>query len=242
MNEEIIIHVVNRINKSTIITDPFPYIYVESIFPDNFYKSILNSLPKKELLLPASDVYGSGYTDRLVFEFTEPEMHLLAPNIREFWKDMMEWMLGEQFIMVMCRKFGTYLDHRFGELKEAPLEGHAMLARDKQNYKLGPHTDAVRKVLSLLFYLPRNNGYEYLGTSLYKPINNEFRCPGGPHHPFNKFTKIRTIDYKPNSLFVFFKTDSSFHGVEPVNGKNVERDILMYNILTNNKSVGNLSI
>jgi hypothetical protein len=31
-------------------------------------------------------------------------------------------------------------------------------------------------------------------------------------------------------LFVFFRTDQSFHGVEPIHDENVERNLLLYNI------------
>ena len=38
------------------------------------------------------------------------------------------------------------------------------------------------------------------------------------------------MEYKPNSLFAFFKTDTSFHRVEPIKDELVERDILLYDV------------
>ena len=38
------------------------------------------------------------------------------------------------------------------------------------------------------------------------------------------------MPYLPNTLFAFMKTDHSFHGVEPVRGDDVRRDLLLYDI------------
>jgi len=38
------------------------------------------------------------------------------------------------------------------------------------------------------------------------------------------------MEYKPNSMFAFFKTDHSFHGVDSINDENVMRDLLLYDI------------
>ena len=62
------------------------------------------------------------------------------------------------------------------------------------------------------------------------PLDREFRCKGGPHHPHNRFQKIMTMEYKPNSLFAFVKTDNSFHGVDPIQDEHVQRDILLYDV------------
>ena len=62
------------------------------------------------------------------------------------------------------------------------------------------------------------------------PLDPDFRCKGGPHYPHRLFQKIWTMEYKPNSLFAFFKNDFSFHGVDPITDENVERDLLLYDV------------
>ncbi len=71
---------------------------------------------------------------------------------------------------------------------------------------------------------------KHLGTSIYVPRDPSFRCRGGPHHPHELFHKVRTMEYKPNSLFAFIKNDRSFHGVEPIGDADVLRDILLYDV------------
>ena len=73
----------------------------------------------------------------------------------------------------------------------------------------------------------------HLGTSIYVPNDPDFRCPGGPHHNRNQFTRLHTNPFAPNSLFAFFKTDNSFHGVEPVGDPDCRRWLLLYDIYVN---------
>ena len=34
----------------------------------------------------------------------------------------------------------------------------------------------------------------------------------------------------PNTLFAFVKTSNSFHGVEPIQGEDIRRDVMRYDI------------
>jgi hypothetical protein len=42
------------------------------------------------------------------------------------------------------------------------------------------------------------------------------------------------MPFAPNSLFAFFKTDNSFHGVEPVLDADTRRWLLLYDIYVRN--------
>jgi hypothetical protein len=108
--------------------------------------------------------------------------------------------------------------------------------RDSVDYKIGPHTDAARKVVSLLFYLPEGYVNHDLGTSIYVPTDHRQRCPGGPHHPFEGFEQVWTAPYVPNSCFGFWKTDDSWHGVPPIS-RDIERNVLLFNIYEHNPKI-----
>jgi hypothetical protein len=84
--------------------------------------------------------------------------------------------------------------------------------------------------VSLLFYLPPDDSMRHLGTSIYAPRDPTLRCEGTAHHPFERFKRVATMEYRPNTLFGFFKTDRAFHGVDPIADERVERDLLLYNI------------
>ena len=124
-------------------------------------------------------------------------------------------------------KFEPYIIHRFGNIPE--LHAETLYTYDRSTYALGPHTDSVKKVLTLLIYLPEDASLSHLGTSMYTPLDPTFTCDGGPHHKFHRFKLLKTAQYKPNSLFGFFKTNNSFHGVEPIK-ENIRRDLLIYDV------------
>ena len=102
--------------------------------------------------------------------------------------------------------------------------------RDFTAYAIHPHTDSPHKLISLLFYLPRDASMRALGTTIFRPIDPAKRCEGSARHPFSEFRKVATMDYVPNALFAFLKTDFSFHGVEPIHERGIERNLLLYNI------------
>jgi FkbM family methyltransferase len=114
---------------------------------------------------------------------------------------------------LLCEKFNV---------DPAGLTDETLLIRDKPGYSIGPHTDHPDKVISALFYL---EGCE--GTSLYAPRKVGFTCAGGPHYSFSKFKRVLTIPFQPNSLFVFLKSDHSFHGVETTKH---QRTVLLYDV------------
>jgi hypothetical protein len=65
-----------------------------------------------------------------------------------------------------------------------------------------------------------------MGTSFYVPKNRNFTCKGGPHYPFEGFTRVFTVPSYQNTAAGFFRNDKSFHGVEPVAEKDYERNSL----------------
>ena len=69
-----------------------------------------------------------------------------------------------------------------------------------------------------------------LGTSVYRPKDPAFTCWGGKHHAYEPFDKVATVEFLPNRMMAFPKTERSFHGVEPIKRENVNRPLLINNI------------
>ena len=113
--------------------------------------------------------------------------------------------------------------------KELNFYDELLLINDTLNYKLGPHTDAPRKVMSFLFYLPKDESQIKLGTSIYVPKDLSFHCSGLSHHSHDDFINIHTNNFLPNSVFAFIKTNNSFHGLEKI-VTDERRWVLLYDI------------
>jgi hypothetical protein len=213
---------------------PYAHIYVENVFPDEFYAALRVNWPDASSLISLADtgrVPKGAYRERFIMPFTPEEIDKLNAERRPFWKEFAEWLITQRFLTAMIDKFEPYVKERFGDkIYQCGFKADALIVRDLTNFNIGPHTDAPHRLLSMLFYCPDDDALNHLGTSIYVPRDPQFRCEGGPHYPHQLFHKIRTMEYKPNSLFAFIKNDRSFHGVEPIGEPDVLRDILLYDV------------
>lgn len=228
-------HVLYQILNAPLRTYPFPHIYVEEIFPTEFYDRLLAHLPGDNgyIRLVDTDRVGGGYSpQRLVLPPHKLAQAPIDPDRRQFLAKLFETFTGEELGARILGKFQQIIFQRFllpGETSVPSLSiiDEACLMRDLVDYELGPHTDSTRKLVSVLFYLPANDTQPDLGTSLYIPKERRFACAGGPHHPFDLFERVTTLPYKRNTLLAFPKTPQCFHGVERVARADVRRDLLL---------------
>jgi hypothetical protein len=77
-------------------------------------------------------------------------------------------------------------------------------------------------------YFARDHRFSDFGTSIYRPRDPAFVTWESSVYPHDKFHLVRTFPNIPNSLFIFMKTDNSFHGVEPGEYPNDGRNLLMW--------------
>lgn len=227
------LHALYRIANAPVREYPFPHIVVPDVFPDDFYRELRAHLPEQSALKTLGAlgrIKGGDYPARLVMPLTREAIAALPEAQRAFWERVGNWILGGGFGRAMLAKFEPWLRGRLGELAKHDFSDEVLIVRDLASYALGPHTDARHKVLSFLFYLPADDSQPQLGTSIYAPNDPQFRCEGGPEHDPRKFRRVATMPYVPNTLFAFMKTNNSFHGVEPVRGDGVRRDVMLYDI------------
>jgi hypothetical protein len=227
-------HVLYQVANAPMREYPYAHIYVENVFPADFYATLRANWPDDSALVCLADtgrVTKGSYRERFVMPLKPAEINQLAPDRRPFWNELAAWLITQRFMTAMIGKFEPYVKERFGDdLYKCGFGADSLLVRDLSNFNMGPHTDAPHRLLSMLFYCPADESLKHLGTSIYVPRDPDFTCKGGPHHPHHLFHKIQTMEYKPNTLFAFIKNDRSFHGVEPIDDENVLRDILLYDI------------
>lgn len=227
-------HVIYQIANAPVRAYPYPHIYVESVFPGDFYAALRKNWPAAEHLVRLDStgrVTKGAYPERFIMPLRQTEVDRLPAGAREFWKVFSEWFLDQRFLDALIEKFEPQIRRRFtGGLDKLAFSVDSLVVRDHTHYKLGPHTDAPHRLMSLLFYCPDDDRKHHLGTSIYIPLDPGFRCKGGPHYPHDWFKRVMTMEYRPNTLFAFVKTDNSFHGVEPLGDADVLRDVLLYDI------------
>lgn len=236
-------HLAYRLGNARILEYPYPHFYQTDVFPAAYYRDMLAHLPSPQDMVPIAQARGvRGYDERFVFDFSAKSLAALPPAKGGFWRSLHQWMVVQgSFNTLVFQRMKPYITKRFGDVSGLNLYSETLLVQDTVNYSLGPHTDAVRKVVTLLFYLPADDTQAHLGTSLYVPNDPAFTCRGGPHHERSRFSRLHTMPFLPNTLFAFAKTDNSFHGVEPVTGADTRRWLLLYDIYLREKPMGDVA-
>lgn len=236
-------HVLNQVEHASVVEQPFPYLVVDNIFPPDYYAEMLEHFPSAQSLRPITEtgrVGGDAYKDRLVVLFTDAEFARMTTVQQWFWRDFASWMYTDQFLNFFMYKFEKYLEYRIDKIVAAEhslrIKGDALLVNDRTNYSIGPHTDAPHRLVTFLFYLPKDNSMRELGTSIYRPKDPSFTCWGSGHHKYEAFENVATVEFLPNRLLAFPKTERSFHGVEPISRENINRPLLINNIRLLNKT------
>jgi len=211
-------------------TYPYPHIYVPDVFPADFYAEMQRNMPHPDSMLPIEQARQvRGYKERFVLDVGR-SLEGLTPPQAGFWGGFASWLLAGRLKALMLAKFKPFVTYRFEGVQGLAFRDEALLVEDRTNYALGPHTDAPAKVITVLFYLPKDESQAHLGTSLYVPKDPARRCPGGPHYDRADFDRVATMPFKPNAMFAFVKSDHTFHGVEKVLDPDVRRWLLLYDI------------
>ena len=226
-------HFANRLRQAQVSLDPYPHFCLDNIFPDEYYRTLLANLPSGtsyENLYEVTTLKLDHFRHRDQRDMNAGWTKELPAEQKEFWDDFDSWFLGEDMAQAVLKTFPDQMRTRFGEEWPA-VSVESQLIRHRPGYFLGPHSDLHTKLVVLLIYLAPDESTSHLGTSLYRPKDPNFTCPNSTHYQFEDFIKVKTAAYKPNSMLAFFRSDVSFHGLEPLVESDVQdngRDVIQY--------------
>jgi hypothetical protein len=228
-------HLVQRLRMSEVEMEPYPHFYLEKIFPDDYYQSLLSHLPEStayQNLFEITDLKLDHFRHRDQRDLNDGWTAALSDELRDFWNSFNAWFLGPDLALAVLDSFAEPLRARFGAKESWPeVAVESQLIRHRAGYFLGPHSDLYTKLVVLLIYLAPDQRAAHLGTSLYRPRDPGFTCANSIHYSFEEFVRVKTAPYKPNSLLAFVRSDVSFHGVEPLSEQDLNtggRDLIQY--------------
>lgn len=241
-SRQVLHHVLGRLAQAEVTRAPFPHTVIDRILPDDYYADVLRHFPALASMRSLGETgrVGKGtYKERMVTLFTEEDFARLTPEQSDFWRGFADWMYSDTFLNAFVDKFQPALEPRIAHIQAAEgqlkVRGDALLVNDQTNYAIGPHTDAPHRLVTFLFYMPPDESMRDLGTSLYVPKEAGFTCWGGPHYPHERFNHVGRVDFLPNRLVAFPKTEHSFHGLEKIEREDVSRTLLINNIRVMNR-------
>jgi hypothetical protein len=207
-------HLVAAIERTPLMTDPFPYVFIEGCFPTELYEELQAELPADafyEPLIHKDSVRDDGTSPRIQASLVEDRLHLLpAGRQRDLWTAVTRATQDDRVKLALLRKLEPGIRERHSEpLEQIEAYSRPALNRDVTGYKILPHPDTKAKILSGLIYFPRSDAQRGLGTSLYVPT---FKIPGLKP----RFRLVKTVPFQANCGLVFAVTKRSFHGREPL--------------------------
>lgn len=230
--DKILDHVIASIEACEPQSEPFGHCYFENVFPEDYYAEILERLPSSEeyhaLNLKAwSRANGESTRDRMFLskEGLEP----LGKAQKDFWSTMTDVILSEQVKRTVYAKLWEDIALRFkvSEEEVPDINGYprGVLFRDTDEYRIKPHPDGTSRIVTMMYYLPKDLSQEDLGTSLYVKQPALKRLFG------NKFEEVKRFPYRPNSGMAFvvnrLPERTSWHGRELLpSGSGVRNSIL----------------
>lgn len=221
MYSGVVKHVVDKITGAKLETTPYNWIEVNGVWPEEFYNQmILNRIPNDCLfsLHELGRVKTQYSNDRKILELS-PKITILSQPIRQFWENVYRIICNDIEPVLLAKLQATH----------KPYGSEVLYTRDSNGFHLGPHTDRPDKILTALFYTPSTANNPELGTTIFVPHQQGFTDVGNTHFGYDNFTALKTVEYVPNKLFCFLKSDVSFHGVLPVDAE-VDRDLLIFDV------------
>lgn len=221
---------VNKLSTTAVEQYPYPHFYMTDVFTDQFYNFVRDICPLDSECPNLKDIglVPKGYPDN---RQTLP----IKDYLREY--KYLKGFVKDSFRQRELTRLHKWFRHFFLPLmlKKLQLErpptmyDELLYVIDSKGYGLHSHTDYEMKIFSALLYMPTSSvGSEY-GTNIDIPEDTTFTSSVNKFNPNIKFNIWKTMPFVQNSMFVFQRTDNSFHSVSKID-QDIKRYTLVYDI------------
>lgn len=221
---------VRKIETAPMELSPSPHFIIDDVYDPDLYRGMLKNWPHIELFQKLSDMGRVSYdVERFAILFNKENFARLPENIGKFWGMIWDWVINHPEIQeAFVRRFEAVSGKSW--LGAGAYFGDGLLISDRTTYRINPHTDMPHREVTVLYYMPEDESQIKYGTSFYRPKKAGFECPQGLHHDRDLFDEVVRLEFLPNRMMAFIRTNTSFHGVEPIEDEGVDRHLLIYNL------------
>jgi len=222
----------NRLEK--VVLEPFCFFAIDDYLPEDLYRSLLASYPE-------STHYAYNQEGKMGFRSSEdPDAMARFGEEHPEWKALVDFFGSDEFLYDAETTLRRALIAARGRAARRPWYNctHRKVSDNPLRYLLQepvrttyqfsmlpsggvvvPHTDAPRKLVSLLLYF-RDPGWQDAwggGTEFYAPLDPARARGWGATDriPFEEFKTLGVTDFVGNRLAGFVRSGVSYHGVRP---------------------------
>ena len=241
--EDLSDHMSRAIASSELRTHPSPHLFVENVFPEDFYLALRSRLPTRRSTYQGWGIgkhKGQFHYQQRKQIYIHNRQRLLSSDLgdvqtKAFWLALHDWFMTRGLQSVILAPFETQLRERFGGELLPPagdVVTNGMINFHEAGYFIGPHPDTRDRIATAIFYLAEDDAPEDIGTHFYVPKNPAYRSDN--HGKFEDFDRVSTAPYRRNSAVIFLRTPQSYHGVElftEAHAASSERYVLQYMLI-----------
>ena len=211
---------VGRVRSSGLERNPFDHVYLEDLFPPEYYRRLLDHLPETRRyreLRHREAMRPDGHSARRKFYLLPEHIMWLPAEQRAFWWELSRILRSSPLQDAFKSKFRAALEERFGRsIDRLSFYPVPMLLRDLRGYRIGIHGDAQRKAITVQFYLPRDESQAELGTVFHEGRNGEAA------------QRMKRLPFRPATGYAFpVVRHRSWHSVPQTGEAAGERNSLM---------------
>jgi len=235
--DELTAHALASIEAADHFSSPFPHIVFRDFFPPDFYQHLTQSIPAEGY----DPITGSG--TRVALRLYGDNIDKIDPALRPIWTAVSSVLSSKSIEQAIRRKLHRALETRargdkVRSVEELKLVAKPVLYRDIDGYRIKPHPDTRKKVVTMQLYCPADSSQEALGTTLYRAS-----LKGLLHVRSYCLEPVKTIPFLPNLGYAFVVLKAyhslsgmSWHGRPPI--KTDRQRISLLNSFYMNENVG----
>lgn len=208
-SRDLIDQAVSSIDAADCFSEPFPHIFFRNFFPHEFYTQMLKAFPRDGY----SSIARNG--TRLELPLYDGHIEKIDRGLRDIWRAVSEALTSREVEGAIRRQLRTGLEIRaHGDRVAGPdalnMAARPVLYMDKDGYKINPHPDTRKKVVTMQLYCPADDSQRELGTTLYQAS-----LKGLLHVGSYGLEPVKTFPFLPNVgyAFVVLKAHHSLSGM-----------------------------
>jgi len=227
-----IFNILQNFKKENLFLEPFPYFYIENVFPNDVYNLLAQDYPEYILNGQTENFNDFRYYEK-DFDYSKLsnnwESFIKYHTSKEF-KDNIVDIFSEAIKKYYPNYLKKYLTCDVSPRHDATsntvrLEIQFVMNAVNAKSIRTPHVDAGRELFACLFYMKKPEDDSTGGDLIvYKKSNKDFKFDSGRIAPIADIEEVNRIPYKENSMIVFLNTPDSIHGVSPrINASTIRR-------------------
>jgi hypothetical protein len=145
---------------------PYPHLTFEKFFADDVYRLLIANWPDLDRYVDLN-----GARTRKQFTLYDRKADAGDPKRTELWRTVCDALSAPAIEAALRERLRRGLEIRARGGDEdwpIPMFPQPVLYADLDGYAIKPHTDTRRKALTMLIYMPDDDGRREFGTTIYK--------------------------------------------------------------------------